>query len=401
VTRLSRPVELTCFALCVAQLAYLAASFVQGTWIVDTNGRLIATDFVNIWASGRQALDGAAAAVYDALPHKQAQAMAVGHSFEGEYPWIYPPTFLFVATVLACLPFLWAYLSWVALTFAAYVVAIRAIIGERAGFLLACAYPGILSNLLVGQNGFASSALIAGALLFLQTRPVLAGCLIGLVSFKPHLGILFPLVLVAGGHWRVIAAAAAVLGLMFVASWAVFGIESWQAFLQSIPAASQAALVEGRADWAKLQSIFAVTRTLGGSAALAWTLQLLLAGAVAAVLLAMWRSKISFPIKAAAFATASLLVTPYLFLYDLVVLAVAMAFLLRAGQSEGPLRGEMAGLGAASLLILVFPLVKAPVGFAATLLVGFLVLRRAWRELSAPARPPVFVPVPQAPPAPL
>jgi hypothetical protein len=101
--------------------------------------------------------------------------------------------------------------------------------------------------------------------------------------------------------------------------------------------------------------------------------------------------------KAAAFVTATLLVTPYLFLYDLVVLSVAMAFLLHAGQAEGQLRGEMAGIGCASLLILIFPVVKAPVGFAATVLVALLVLRRAWRELNLQARPRAFVPVPQAP----
>ena len=395
--RLSRPVELICFALCVAQLAYLAGSFVQGSWIVDPNGQLIATDFVNVWASGRQALDGAAGAVYDAVAHKQAEAAAVGHPFEGEYPWIYPPTFLFAAALLSCLPFLWAYVSWIALTFAAYVLAIRAIIGDRAGILFACAYPGNLANLLVGQNGFVSAGLIGAALLSLQSRPVLAGFLIGLVSFKPHLGILFPLVLLAGGHWRAIAAAAAMTGLLVAASSAVFGVETWQAFLHSVPAASQAALSEGRADLAKVQSIFAVTRILGGSIALAWTIQFLFAAMVAAILLAMWRSRISLHMKAAAFVTATLLVTPYLFLYDLVVLSVAMAFLLHAGQAEGQLRGEMAGIGCASLLILIFPVVKAPVGFAATVLVALLVLRRAWRELNLQARPRAFVPVPQAP----
>jgi hypothetical protein len=112
----------------------------------------------------------------------------------------------------------------------------------------------------------------------------------------------------------------------------------------------------------------------------------------------MWRSRISFPVKATAFITATLLLIPYLFLYDLVVLAIAMAFLLRAGQTQGYLRGEMAGIGAASLLILLFPLIKAPLGFGATLLVALLVLRRAWRELNVQAQPRAFVPAPQAPP---
>jgi arabinofuranan 3-O-arabinosyltransferase len=376
--QLDPSVALICFALCVAQSVYLVASFIQGSWIVDSNGQQIATDFVNVWTSGRQTLDGSAAAAYDVAIHKEAEAAAIGHPFAGQYPWIYPPTFLFVAALLALLPLTAAYAAWMAVTFPAYVITVRAIVGERAGFLLACAYPGILSNLVVGQNGFLSAALVGGSLALMERRPILAGCLIGLLSFKPHLGILFPLVLIAGRQWRALVAAAATTALLAVASGCVLGIEAWQAFLQSLPLASEATLTQGRADWAKLQSVLALTRLLGGSAELAWSLQLALSAAVAILLWVMWRSRISFELKAAALATGSLLVTPYLFLYDLVVLAIPMAFVIRAARSSGHLRGEMAVIGLASFLVLIFPLVPAPVGLAAIFLVAFLIVRRAW-----------------------
>ena len=98
---------------------------------------------------------------------------------------------------------------------------------------------------------------------------------------------------------------------------------------------------------------------------------------VATGLCLVWRSRLAFEIKAAALATGVLLVTPYLFLYDLVVLAVPMAFIIRAGASSGELRGEMLLIGLASLLILIFPLVTAPVGLAAILLIAGLIVRRA------------------------
>ena len=131
--RLARPVELICFALAVAQVVYVAASFVQGSWLIDPHGQPIATDFVNVWAAGRQVLDGPAAAVYDLSAHKVAEVAAVRHAFDGEYPWIYPPTFLFAAMVLALLPYVAANLAWMGLTFPAYVVAVRAIVGHRIG----------------------------------------------------------------------------------------------------------------------------------------------------------------------------------------------------------------------------------------------------------------------------
>jgi hypothetical protein len=381
--QLTRPVELTCFALCVAQVIFLATAFVQGVWLFDSDGQVIATDFVNVWAGGRQALDGHPAAAYDVAIHKATEDAALGHGFEGEYPWIYPPTFLFVAALLALLPYVPAYAIWVVATFPAYVAAVRAIVGHRVGFLFACAYPGILSNLMDGQNGFLTAALLGGFLVTLQRQPLLAGCMLGLLSFKPHLGILLPLVLIAGSCWRVIAAAAVTVVALVAASAFAFGWGTWEAFLQALPAASQATLTEGRGDFAKLQSVFTATRWLGGGEGLAWALQGSLVGVLAILLCVMWRSRISFDMKAAALATGALLATPYLFLYDLVVLAVPMAFLIRAGGRGGFLPGEWPGLGLACLLIFIFPVLKAPVGLAAIFVVGLLIIRRVLVERDA------------------
>jgi hypothetical protein len=265
----------------------------------------------------------------------------------------------------------------VGVTFPGYVIAIRAIVGNRTGFLFACAYPGIVSNFMVGQNGFLTAALIGGTLVCMERRPVLAGCLLGLLSFKPHLGILFPLVLIASGRWQVVGAAAVATALLAGTAWLAFGNGTWEAFFQTLTVASQASLTDGRADFAKLQSMFGMVRTLGGGEGLAWALQGALAGTSAILLCVLWRSNASFDLKAAALATGLLLATPYIFLYDLVVLAVPMAFLIRAGRRAGALPGEMLGLAGASVLVLIFPFVKAPVGFLAVLVVALLAARRA------------------------
>jgi arabinofuranan 3-O-arabinosyltransferase len=148
-------------------------------------------------------------------------------------------------------------------------------------------------------------------------------------------------------------------------------------FFQSLPVASQSTLEQGRAEWGKLQSAYGVVRMMGGTSAIAWAVQGLLAGAVAVVLAALWRSKTPFELKAAALAVGTLVVAPYIFLYDLVILAVAIAFLLRASGEAGPTPVEMRILAIANLLIVIFPLVKAPTGLAAALIVAFLIIRRA------------------------
>jgi arabinofuranan 3-O-arabinosyltransferase len=383
--KLARPVELVCFALIVVNAAYLAASYVEGIWLIAPNGGGIESDFVNVWAAGRLALAGHAAAAYDWPTHKLMEETAVGHAFDGYFGWHYPPTFLFVAAILSLLPYAAAYALWAFATFPAYLFAVRAIIGDRVGYLLAAAFPAVLPNFVVGQNGFLTAGLVGGALFLLESNPITAGILIGLLTYKPHLGLLFPIALAAGGYWRTFFAAALVALLMAAAAWLAFGGEAWQAFLGNIGHTSQAFLSQGWADWSKLQTAFGLTRALGGSETLAWIVQGAVSLAAATAIAILWRSEIAYEIKAAALGVGALLATPYLYIYDLVILAVPIAFLLRFGNARGFLPKETIGIGIACCLLLVFPFVKFPVGFAALLLIAALVARRIFLAANAAA----------------
>ena len=369
---------LACFGLCVAHAVYLAAAFAYGFWLIQADGQARPDDFVNVWAAGRLALDGQPALAYDWTVHKQAEDAAVGHSFSGYYAWPYPPTYLFVASLVALFPYLTAYVGWVALTFPLYAFTLRWITGHRIGFLLAGAMPPVLATAIAGQNAFVTTALIGGTLGFMEKRPVLAGTCLGLLTYKPHFGLLFPLVLIAGRRWTVFFTAAAVALLLALGSWLAFGTAAWEAFFHSLSVTSQAFLSEGKASFAKLQSLYALVRMLGGSETLAWSMHLSLAGATAVVLCLLWRSDVAFDLKAAALALGAVLATPYAFNYDLVIVGVPVAFLLRTAFASGFRSGELPALALAAGLLLSFPFVLAPVGFFATLVIALLVARRIY-----------------------
>ena len=340
-------VELTGFALCVAQLTILFALLTKGAWLFDADGNAVATDFVNIWAAGRQVVEGSAALVYDGMIHKHMEVIAVGHSFDGDYPWVYPPPFFFVATALSLLPYTSAYLVWMAVTFLLYVIAVRLIVGPSSRFLFAVACPAILANFVVGQSGFLTAALLGLSLVSMDARPVLSGIFLGLLTFKPHLGILIPVVLLIDRRWQVIASATATAVVLAAGSMIAFGYSPWEEFFHLLPLAADATLVEGQADWGKLQSLYGAVRVLGGTHSIAWTFQVTIAIAAAIAVSLIWRGGYCFELRAASLATGTLLATPYIFLYDLVGLAVAMAFLMRAGQKTGRDLGENVGLSLA------------------------------------------------------
>jgi len=388
-TRSYRPIispalVIGCHVLCALNAAMLQASYSSHGWIFDDNGLGIPTDFVNVWSAGRLVLDGHPELAYDWDIQKQVQVAVLGQSYPGNFAWHYPPPFLFIAAMLAHFPYATAFMGWAAVSFLPYLATMRAIIGRNFGFLLAAAFPVVFTNSLVGQNGFLTASLVGGTLVLMPRSPILAGVCLGLLSYKPQYGLLFPVVLIAASEWRAFFAAGLVAVLLAGLSWAAFGTESWQAFIHWMPMFNQAFLVEGRAPWGKMQSIFALTRYFGGPESLAWVLQWIMSGAVGVLLAFIWRSRaVSFPLKAASLAAGTVLVTPYLFLYDLMVLAIAVGFFVRVALDEGLARHELGALGLAAALLMIYPLVGAPTGFAATLVVTALIAGRIgfwWRE---------------------
>ena len=374
---------IACLVLCIINASLLQSGYFAHWWIFDEKGLGIPTDFVNVWSAGRLVLDGHPALAYDWDIQKQVQVAVLGQSYEGNFAWHYPPPFLFVAALLAYFPYGVAYFGWAAVSLVPYLAVVRAIVGRSFGLLLAAGFPVVFTNALVGQNGFLTASLIGGTLYLMPTRPVLSGICLGLLSYKPQYGLLFPLVLIAASQWRVFFTAGIVAVLIALLSWLAFGSESWQAFFHWMPMFSQAFLTEGRAPWGKMQSIFALVRYFGGTEQLAWIFQWIMSGAVAVLLALMWRSRsVSYPLKAASLAAGALLITPYLFLYDLMVLAIAVAFLVRVGLDHGFARHELPALGLVAVLLMIYPLLGAPTGFGATLIVTSLIACRVgpwWR----------------------
>jgi arabinofuranan 3-O-arabinosyltransferase len=364
--------------LALGYLIVLGGAYLQGHFLTDPQGRPIANDFVNVWAAGQLARDGQAAAAYDWTLHRAAEVRAVGYDFDGYYGWHYPPPAFFFAVALATLPYLVAAVVWLLATLAAYAIAIAGILRSRTGVLFALGFPAAIWNVTAGQNGFLTAALIGGTLGLLERRPALAGICLGLLTYKPQFGLLFPIVLIADRRWLTIAVAALTAIALAALSWLVFGSTSWAAFVYWAPLSSHALIDQGALDWYRLQSVFALVRAHGGSETLAWIVQGVLTLSLAVGLIWLWKSRAAFELKAAALAAGALLATPYLFMYDLVVLAVAVAFLLRLALAGEFLSGiEIAALGAAGALILIYPYVKTQVGLAAVAIVMALIVHRA------------------------
>jgi hypothetical protein len=364
--------------------------------MIDRNGKPIGTDFSNVFAAGTLVLQGEAGAPYDPARQHQAE-IAV---FDGRpvpfFGWHYPPLFLVVAAGLALLPYSAALLAWLTTTLAGYVVVLQKIVGGRDALLAALAFPAVFVNLGHGQNGFLTAALLGGGLLMLDSRPWLAGLLIGLLAYKPQFGVLIPLVLLVTGRWSVIAAAVLTIVVAAALTTFLFGAAIWHAFADSMPFTRTVVLEQGGTGWPKIQSIFSAVRLWGGGVDMAYAAQLVLASAVAAALAWLWRSAAAFELKAAALACGCLLATPYVLDYDLVVLALAIAFVARRGLRHGFLDYEITLLAFAFIAPLVTRSAAGalglPVGLLAVTALFIIALRRAAHDLAVARARSVNVP---------
>jgi len=320
--------------LLLAYTATIVALLATADGIVDRAGRPIGTDFANVYAAGRLALEGKAPEAYDWPAHHATQKRISGREDIPHYGWHYPPMFLLVAAALAALPYLGALLVYQAATLAAYLAVVRAIVGRPQTWLLALAFPGVFVNVTHGHNGFITAALLGAGLVLLDRRPMLAGLALGALAYKPQLGLLVPLVLAVSGRWQVIGWAAGTAAALAGITLALFGTDTFAAFWHSLPLTGLI-VREGAPGFYKIQSLYAGLRLAGAPADLANAAQLALALAAAAGLVALWRSTAAFELKAAGLILGCVIATPYVLDYDLVVLAPAIAFLAAHGLRQG------------------------------------------------------------------
>ncbi|MBS0561633.1 MAG: DUF2029 domain-containing protein [Proteobacteria bacterium] len=312
----------------------------------------VVSDFVSFYGAGSLALAGMPALAYD-----QAALTAAEHAIAGpdralNY-FFYPPTFLLLCVALARLPYLLAYAAFQAAGAALWLAALRAVLADaRPGWWLPfLAFPALWWSAALGQNAALTAALFGAGTLLIDRRPLLGGALLGLLCIKPHLGLLVPVALAAGGHWRGFAGAALAACALALASALAFGAQTWSAYLDAF-VASDSVYATGRIAFAGFVTPFGAARLLGLAAGAAGAVQAAAALAAACFVAAVWRRRAALPLRATALIAGTLLAVPVLLIYDLLALTVAVAWLARTPAGRAWQRWALAlpwGVAAFSL----------------------------------------------------
>lgn len=367
------PLRLRRVARCwivIAAAAYLI-DLLRQTRVGLTDGidRPFGDDFINYWSGAFLALHGRAADVYDFVAFHAFESSVTGPNID-LYHYSYPPVLLLLTAPLALVPYVPALGLWLVGTWYAFYRALKLTGGEGV-LLLSLATPALFVNAVGGQNGALTAALMGGGLALVDRRPIVAGILLGLLAYKPHLALMLPIALVAGRRWSTVGAAGVTVLLLVIASVLAFGADRWLQYEHNLAVLRAIILEEGVGVGHRMVSVFVSARQVGASVSFAYGLQAAFAVPAVFFVARSWLRDDPPYIRNAMVVVGTGLLTPYLQDYDLVIGAFVVVLLQMA---EANSRIPAHWIRAAMVMILLLPIAAA----ALAKYVGF------------PPGPPVF-----------
>jgi hypothetical protein len=303
-------------------------------------------DSFSLWSWGRFVDGHPAVEIYDPAVLRSAQ-LALGMDPGASYPFGYPPSFLLVLWPLGHLSGAVSCAALIAVGLPLYLWASVGRNWRSPALLAALAAPTTAIAMVSVQTSFLAAALLAGGLRLAAVYPVVGGMLLGLLTFKPQLGLLVPVALVAARLWRTIASAAATAILLVIITSLLFGSAIWPSWVAGIIAFSRQFTAESSEIMHLMPTIFVALLRLGVAPVMAQVAQWVGAAAAAVIVWTLFRSGPQ-QLAGAGLMVAALLATPYAFVYDMQIVTTAVIWVI----AEREQAGDMLGTGELFVMIL-------------------------------------------------
>ncbi|MFQ5491581.1 MAG: glycosyltransferase family 87 protein [Phycisphaerae bacterium] len=338
-------------------VALYAGTLSRSSNLIEPNGKIVGRDFLAFYTAGDLLNQGRMDDLYDQAAHSAYQQdfmRDINPNWQGTYPYRNPPHYAWAMSWLTGLGFGRSLLIWTLLSLLAF--AVTASIWRHwlppadtgIVLLLAVCVPPWFQALAGGQNTFFSLLILTGfCALLMRGRDGWAGLVLSALSYKFYLLVLPAGLLLVKGRWRAVGGLllGGVLTLLLTA--AVMGPEVLSDYLNFAP--SQAALMEeGGFDIHKQHCWYGFFRLLGGDWMSLGSVSMLAitASAVTLVLLIpVWRGpwrygESDFSLKLAALMVATLVTSPHLLHYDMLLAVLPAVLWLRTDRSM-----DLPGLG--------------------------------------------------------
>ncbi len=333
--KLPRLFKLMLLALSLLQLwTFANSTFIElmdSKGLLFANGTPVGGDFINMWTVAKLVLSGNFAPIYLPEAYVAFQHAAIVDADIGIRLWAYPPQSLLIAAPLGLF-------SSYHVALAAWSIAGLIMLGfgaRRFGFdwietAIIVTSPAACACIYFGQTGNFGAGLLLVALAPRGKLAPLAAAAAALLTFKPQLGYLLPLLYARQRRWWLIAGAGVLSLLLVVVTLAVFGPQAWRDYVgASLPYLELAHRKSVGPGILMVPSAFMSFRIVLGNDVLAGQLHLVFATAVGAFL--VWRlfSTRDAIAQTALMLIGTVLITPYMLNYDLAVLLAGALLVAR------------------------------------------------------------------------
>ncbi len=328
------------FVLVLLGILPIIARFAAGHGLIDKSSVPFGGDYISFYAASKLALSGHAADAWHPAIHKAAENAVFDNRLHDYWAFFYPPAYMVICVPLGLLSYGWSVLIAMSATTMAMLkwlhVWLRQMRPDASGLWLPLiAFPGVWMNIACGQNAALTTALMAGGCLLLQRAPVISGLVFGLLVIKPQLALAIPFILAADGRWRTFFATAFSAVTLSAIAFFVVGQTGYAAFFANSHLAREA-LEKGLVDTSAIQSAFAGLKLLGLPNGLAYAGHALVALAVLGWSVHIIRRYRPDAVALGALlASATLLLSPFLLNYDLMMIALPLGWLVMQGARQG------------------------------------------------------------------
>jgi alpha-1,2-mannosyltransferase len=303
--------------------------------LVDRNGLVKGTDFLHFYTLGSLASQGRGDLLYNMQAQSELARGLVARATDIVYVPLYGPQVSLFFAPFARLPYGFALTAWLAVNIVIYALCCFAVWKTCPGLqtyrstirILAIAFPGFFHLLAWGQTS--GLALLCFTLAYLALRrdhTLLAGLAIGSLIFKPQLGLAAAVVFVCAREWKVVAAAVVAGSIQLAAAWTHYGTEVMRTYLRALRHVEDVLpMLEPRLY--QTHSLRAFWSLLLPWPHVAFGLYVLSAVAILVLAVRVWTGRSTLSVRFSALLFATVLVSPHLTVYDLVILAPAFLLL--------------------------------------------------------------------------
>ncbi|MEM8759170.1 MAG: glycosyltransferase family 87 protein [Pseudomonadota bacterium] len=293
-------------------------------------------DYMAFWTASVVMMEQGAAATYDWAATHAVMLETLGvETIGGILPWNYPPHALPFISWLGLGHPAWMMVVWVALQVSIFLWICWRILPHRLTILGAFLTAPMLITLVTGQAGLYWAVLLALAIEYRRSHPVLSGLALGFATMKPHLFVPLPLAFLAERTVMALVWASVTLLALVALTTLVGGFAVWEAWIGKLEATT-VTHTSDTADYRLTASVFSYLRS--------WLVPIPVAGAVhaglalpcVAIMVVVWASpRMPEDLKAAVLCFALFAAGPRTMIYEMGLLYVGILYQLRYALAHG------------------------------------------------------------------